>query len=263
MPARRNQPPRPRGHAPRGPSRKRAARCPRTCRIRRRGAASGRTCWPGTAATAGPAVADDRRPVPHPRVGGHAAADAGRPRAAEVPRVAGEVPVARGARRRRRGRTSRRRGGRSATTSARSACRRSRARRSRASTAGCPPTRRRCSRSRGSAATRPARSAASPSGSARPSSTPTWRACCSACSSAEGEPKSARDDAAALADLRGARAQRAHVFDFNQALMDLGAMVCTARKPAVPRLPARAIVPIRGRGVAGASRDATGEVELT
>ena len=28
-----------------------------------------------------------------------------------------------------------------------------------------------------------------------------------------------------------------HVFDFNQALMDLGAMVCVARNPEVPGLP--------------------------
>ena len=35
-----------------------------------------------------PAVAEDRRPVPHPRLGDHAAADAGRSRAAEVRRVA-------------------------------------------------------------------------------------------------------------------------------------------------------------------------------
>ena len=28
-----------------------------------------------------------------------------------------------------------------------------------------------------------------------------------------------------------------HVFDFNQALMDFGATLCTARKPEVPDLP--------------------------
>jgi A/G-specific adenine glycosylase len=28
-----------------------------------------------------------------------------------------------------------------------------------------------------------------------------------------------------------------HVFDFNQALMDFGATLCTARKPACPRCP--------------------------
>ena len=43
---------------------------------------------------------------------------------------------------------------------------------------------RRCCRSRESAPTRPARSAASPSASARRSSTPTSRACCFGCSSA-------------------------------------------------------------------------------
>ena len=45
------------------------------------------------------AVARDVRSVPHPRVGNHAAADAGRSRAAEVPRVARQVSLARGARR--------------------------------------------------------------------------------------------------------------------------------------------------------------------
>ena len=84
----------------------------------------------------------------------------------------------------------RRPGIRSATTSGRSGCRRSRARRSRATAASCRPTRRRCCRSRASAPTRPARSAALRSASARPSSTPTSRACCSACSSATGDPKS-------------------------------------------------------------------------
>jgi A/G-specific adenine glycosylase len=32
-----------------------------------------------------------------------------------------------------------------------------------------------------------------------------------------------------------------HVFDFNQALMDLGAMVCTARKPECPDCPVRTL----------------------
>ena len=108
-----------------------------------------------------PAVAQDRRPVPHPRLGDHAAADAGRSRAAEVRRVAGQVSVAARARRRARSRRHRRPGIRSATTSVPGGCRRSRARRSRGTTASCRPTRRRCCRSRASARTRPARSAAS------------------------------------------------------------------------------------------------------
>ena len=104
------------------------------------------------------AVAQDRRPVPHPRVRDHAAADAGRSRAAEVPRVAGRST--RRSRRSppRRKRTSPRPGVRSATTSGRGGCRRSRASRSRATAASCRRTRRRCCRSRASARTRPARS---------------------------------------------------------------------------------------------------------
>src|SRR5207247_6326245 len=43
------------------------------------------------------ALAKDQRPVPHPRVRNHAAADAGRSRAAEVRGMARQVPVARGA----------------------------------------------------------------------------------------------------------------------------------------------------------------------
>ena len=101
---------------------------------------------------------ETRDPVSHPRLRGHAAADAGRSRAAEVPRVASTISVARRARRRARSTTSSRPGIRSATTSGRAACRRSRARRWRATAASCPATRRRCSRSRASARTPPARS---------------------------------------------------------------------------------------------------------
>src|SRR6185436_8915790 len=50
------------------------------------------------------AMARDLRSVPHPRVGNHAPADAGRSRAAEIPRMAGEVSDARGARGRARAR---------------------------------------------------------------------------------------------------------------------------------------------------------------
>lgn len=50
-----------------------------------------------------------------------------------------------------------------------------------------------------------------------------------------------------------------HVFDFNQALMDLGATVCTARKPACPACPMRRFCasfphePERGRGRASSA----------
>ena len=40
-----------------------------------------------------------------------------------------------------------------------------------------------------------------------------------------------RDEAAPLDGVGGAGAAAAHVFDFNQALMDFGAMVCVARNP--------------------------------
>jgi A/G-specific adenine glycosylase len=40
-----------------------------------------------------------------------------------------------------------------------------------------------------------------------------------------------------LWDVSETLTPRKHVFDFNQALMDLGAMVCTARKPQCPRCP--------------------------
>src|SRR5207237_10380723 len=45
-------------------------------------------------------VAPDHRSLPHPRLGGDAAADAGRPRAAEIPGVARQVSDVRGAGRR-------------------------------------------------------------------------------------------------------------------------------------------------------------------
>ena len=77
------------------------------------------------------ALARDARSVPHPRLRNHAAADAGRPRPAEVPRVARSVPDVRGARRRARSRRRQAPGIRSATTSGRAGCRPSRANRSR------------------------------------------------------------------------------------------------------------------------------------
>ncbi len=40
---------------------------------------------------------------------------------------------------------------------------------------------------------------------------------------------------------------RGRVFDFNQALMDLGALVCSARNPACPRCPMASICRSRGR----------------
>src|SRR4029079_4243043 len=50
-----------------------------------------RAPWPRSS------MAQDERPVSHPRLRGDAATDAGRPRAAEVPRVARSVSVARDA----------------------------------------------------------------------------------------------------------------------------------------------------------------------
>ena len=101
------------------------------------------------------ALAHDRRSVSHPRLGGDAAADAGRPRPAEVSRVAGALSQPRSAG------LGAGRGGREDLVSARlqhppspSADDRA-ARRSHITTAGCPTTRRRCARSRASAPTRP------------------------------------------------------------------------------------------------------------
>ena len=149
-----------------------------------------------------PAVAADQRPVPHPRLRGDAAADAGRSRAAEVPRVArASIRRLDGARRRAAKPTCRRPGGRSATTSVRAGCTPSRASRSRATAARCRRTKRRCCRSRASARTPPARCSALRSASARRSSTPTSRACCSASSSARGDPEVARDAAAPVGRL--------------------------------------------------------------
>ena len=56
----------------------------------------------------------------------------------------------------------------------------------------CPMTKRRCCRSRASAGTRPARSAASRSASVRRSSTPTSRACFSGCSSPKATRRATR-----------------------------------------------------------------------
>jgi A/G-specific adenine glycosylase len=64
--------------------------------------------------------------------------------------------------------------------------------------------------------------------SARRSSTPTSRACCSACSS-PGRPKA--QPCAAPVGAVGSAGPYKHVFDFNQGLMDLGATVCAPRTP--------------------------------
>jgi len=55
---------------------------------------------------------------------------------------------------------------------------------------------------------------------------------------AEGDPK-AHATVRHLWTLSEALVPRKHVFDFNQALMDFGAMVCTARKPLCPACPMR------------------------
>ena len=73
-------------------------------------------------------------------------------------------------------------------------------------------------------------SAASRFASAPPSSTPTSRGCSSASSSDGGDPKS-HAMKRHLWKVSEALVPVRHVFDFNQALMDLGAMVCVARNP--------------------------------
>ena len=178
-----------------------------------------------------PAVAQDRRPVPHPRVRDHAAADAGRSRAAEVPRVARQIPVARGAGRRRRSRTST-----DDVVSARLQ-----------HPAAAPAVRSRASRSRATAAQLPADEAtllsfkgigAYTAGAIR--------------SFAFRERAAILDTNVARVLFRvfvGARRSEGHamkqhlwtisetvvphrhVFDFNQALMDFGAMVCVRASP--------------------------------
>ena len=118
---------------------------------------------------------------------------------------------------------------RSATTSARGGFRRSRARPWRITAARCRLTNRRCCRSRASAPTPRAPSAVLRSASARRFSTRTSRACCSASSSGAAAESARHDGDSGRCRRRWCRARRA--FDFNQALMDFGAMLCTARKP--------------------------------
>ena len=135
------------------------------------------------------------RPVPHPRVRDHAAADPGRPRAAEIPRMVGEVPVAR------RLGGGARAGSHRYLVSARlqhpaeaPADHRPRIGR-RTTAARCRPTRRRCVRSRESARTRRARSGASPSASARRFWIRTSPASCSGSSSAPAIRRATRRNA--------------------------------------------------------------------
>ena len=75
-----------------------------------------------------------------------------------------------------------------------------------------------------------------------------------------GEPK-AHATRSRLWELSHALVPHKHVFDFNQALMDLGAMVCTARSPRCPECPLRGLClsrpPTPRRGPRGASRGAS------
>ena len=132
-----------------------------------------------------PAVAADQRPVPHPRVRGDAAADAGRSRAAEV-RTSGSTkyPSLEALADAPTKRTSRRPGVRSATTSGPGGSTRSRASRSRATAAQLPSDEATLLSFKGIGAYTAGAVRASRSASARPSSTPTSRACSSASSSA-------------------------------------------------------------------------------
>ena len=96
--------------------------------------------------------------------------------------------------------------------------------------------------------------AASRSASARRSSTPTSRACCSASSSAAATPK-AHAMTRHLWDVSRTVLPHRHVFDFNQALMDFGATLCTARKPKCLICPMRtgcAAYPVQSRQRASA-----------
>ena len=169
-------------------------------------------------------------PVPHSRVGNHAAADAGRSRAAEVPRVARQISVVRGARRCAGSATSPEPGIRSATTSARSACRRSRARRWR-TTAGQLPS--------DEATLLSFKGIGAYTAGAIRSFAFRERAAILDTNVARvlfrvfigrGVPK-AHATKKHLWSISAALVPRRRAFDFNQALMDFGATLCTARKP--------------------------------
>jgi hypothetical protein len=101
----------------------------------------------------------------------------------------------------------------------------------------CRPTRRRCCRSRASAPTRPAPSAASRS-AARGDSRHQRRARAVPRVRRAGDPK-AHAMRATSGTSRARVLPMRHVFDFNQALMDLGATVCTARNPNCAACPMR------------------------
>ncbi len=126
--------------------------------------------------------------------------------------------------------TSQRRGGRSATTSGRGACTRSRASRSRATAASFRPMKKRCCRSRASARTPPARFAASRSGERAAILDTNVARVLFRVFVRRGDPK-AHAMRKHLWAISETLVPHKHVFDFNQALMDLGATVCVARKP--------------------------------
>ena len=63
----------------------------------------------------------------------------------------------------------------------------------------------------------------------------------------QGRSEEPRDEAASVDACRQRSCRVAHVFDFNQALMDFGAMVCVGAQPEVPRLPDGEELPLVSR----------------
>ena len=205
----------------------------------------------------GPAVAQHHRSVPRARVGSDAAADTGRPRAAQVSRVAGQVPVARGPGRRPTKPTSAPRGGRSATTSGRSACTRSRGSRWRRYGGQLPSDAETLLSFKGIGAYTAGAIRSFAFGQRAPILDTNVARVLFRVFIAKGDPK-AHAMKRQLWQHSEAVLPFRHVYDFNQALMDLGRHGVRRAQPEVRRVPDAPVLPVvRHQASQAAEEDVT------
>ena len=194
-------------------------------------------------ARARPAVAGNARPVPHPRLRNHAAADAGRSRPAEISTSGSSgTPPSRRSPSRPSARSSAP-GIRSATTSGPAASTRSRASRSSASAATLPDDEETLRSFKGIGAYTAGAVMSFAFGKRAAILDTNVARVLFRIFVGRGDPRGHAMDKHLWEISRPVLPHR-HVFDFNQALMDFGATVCSARAPQCPTCAMKTQVPV-------------------